>query len=196
MDETTELCSHCIQLKNFAYEVATAQTKLENIYKNYGNLNFLLTFTWSCYLSCVVHNNWWFLCILFFSIVLSLFSLLYSFFSLSLSLYCFCAGLLLGTQDLQPNRILLVTIHHLLYPITVEVLHQVFSSHGLVEKIVTFQKSAGQIFQVFFFSFTSLLSLTHLWLTSKIDWSTFFLLVFSVFLERSILVISMLYCFF
>ncbi|XP_068659433.1 polypyrimidine tract-binding protein homolog 3-like [Aristolochia californica] len=46
-------------------------------------------------------------------------------------------------QDSQPNRILLVTIHHLLYPITVEVLHQVFSPHGFVEKIVTFQKSAG-----------------------------------------------------
>ncbi|KAK1299628.1 hypothetical protein QJS10_CPA02g00367 [Acorus calamus] len=48
-----------------------------------------------------------------------------------------------GDQDSQPNRILLVTIHHLLYPITVEVLHQVFSPHGIVEKIVTFQKSAG-----------------------------------------------------
>ncbi|XP_068662635.1 polypyrimidine tract-binding protein homolog 3-like isoform X1 [Aristolochia californica] len=48
-----------------------------------------------------------------------------------------------GEQDSQPNRILLVTIHHLLYPITVEVLHQVFSPHGFVEKIVTFQKSAG-----------------------------------------------------
>nr|DAD22503.1 TPA_asm: hypothetical protein HUJ06_023966 [Nelumbo nucifera] len=46
-------------------------------------------------------------------------------------------------QDTQPNRILLVTIHHMLYPITVEVLHQVFSPHGFVEKIVTFQKSAG-----------------------------------------------------
>ncbi|KAI3981569.1 hypothetical protein MKX01_007489 [Papaver californicum] len=46
-------------------------------------------------------------------------------------------------QDAEPNRILLVTIHHLLYPITVEVLHQVFSPHGYVEKIVTFQKSAG-----------------------------------------------------
>nr|CAD1817973.1 unnamed protein product [Ananas comosus var. bracteatus] len=34
-------------------------------------------------------------------------------------------------QDSQPNRILLVTIHHMLYPITVEVLHQVFSPHGL-----------------------------------------------------------------
>ncbi|URD77476.1 polypyrimidine tract-binding protein [Musa troglodytarum] len=48
-----------------------------------------------------------------------------------------------GDQDSQPNRILLVTIHHMLYPITVEVLHQVFSPYGLVEKIVTFQKSAG-----------------------------------------------------
>uniref|UniRef100_A0A7N0TV63 RRM domain-containing protein n=1 Tax=Kalanchoe fedtschenkoi TaxID=63787 RepID=A0A7N0TV63_KALFE len=48
-----------------------------------------------------------------------------------------------GDQDTQPNRILLVSIHHMLYPITVEVLHQVFSPHGFVEKIVTFQKSAG-----------------------------------------------------
>ncbi|RZC64866.1 hypothetical protein C5167_008557 [Papaver somniferum] len=46
-------------------------------------------------------------------------------------------------QETEPNRILLVSIHHLLYPITVEVLHQVFSPHGYVEKIVTFQKSAG-----------------------------------------------------
>ncbi|KAI8014315.1 hypothetical protein LOK49_LG05G02789 [Camellia lanceoleosa] len=48
-----------------------------------------------------------------------------------------------GRGDEEPNRILLVTIHHMLYPITVEVLHQVFSPHGFVEKIVTFQKSAG-----------------------------------------------------
>ncbi|KAF6157856.1 hypothetical protein GIB67_003756 [Kingdonia uniflora] len=46
-------------------------------------------------------------------------------------------------EDTEPNRVLLVTIHQLLYPITVDVLHQVFSSHGVVEKIVTFQKSAG-----------------------------------------------------
>ncbi|XP_078434359.1 polypyrimidine tract-binding protein 3 [Wolffia australiana] len=46
-------------------------------------------------------------------------------------------------QDLQPNRIILATIHHMLYPITVEVLHQVFSPYGFVEKIVTFQKTAG-----------------------------------------------------
>ncbi|XP_057423828.1 polypyrimidine tract-binding protein homolog 3-like [Lotus japonicus] len=43
----------------------------------------------------------------------------------------------------EPNRILLVTIHHMLYPMTVDVLYQVFSPHGSVEKIVTFQKSAG-----------------------------------------------------
>ncbi|WOL16054.1 hypothetical protein Cni_G24836 [Canna indica] len=48
-----------------------------------------------------------------------------------------------GDQDSQPNRILLVTIHQMHYPITVEVLQQVFSPYGFVEKIVTFQKSAG-----------------------------------------------------
>ncbi|RDX98043.1 Polypyrimidine tract-binding protein-like 3, partial [Mucuna pruriens] len=45
----------------------------------------------------------------------------------------------------EPNRILLVTVHHMLYPITADVLHQVFSPHGFVEKIVTFQKSAGAL---------------------------------------------------
>ncbi|KAI5058943.1 hypothetical protein GOP47_0025262 [Adiantum capillus-veneris] len=49
----------------------------------------------------------------------------------------------LQEQDSQPNRILLITIHNPLYPITVDVLHQVFSPYGLVEKIVTFQKAAG-----------------------------------------------------
>ncbi|KNA18626.1 hypothetical protein SOVF_069010 isoform A [Spinacia oleracea] len=43
----------------------------------------------------------------------------------------------------EPNRILLVTIHQAVYPITVDVLHQVFSPHGFVEKVVTFQKTAG-----------------------------------------------------
>ncbi|KAE9592526.1 putative RNA recognition motif domain-containing protein [Lupinus albus] len=47
-----------------------------------------------------------------------------------------------GRED-EPNRILLVTVHHMMYPITVDVLHQVFSPHGYVEKIVTFQKPAG-----------------------------------------------------
>ncbi|GKA12024.1 polypyrimidine tract-binding protein homolog 3 [Tanacetum coccineum] len=42
----------------------------------------------------------------------------------------------------EPNRILLVTIHHMIYPITVEILNQIFSPHGYVEKVVIFQKSA------------------------------------------------------
>lgn len=46
-------------------------------------------------------------------------------------------------MDAEPNRILLVSIHHMLYPINVDVLHQVFSPFGFVEKIVTFNKSAG-----------------------------------------------------
>ncbi|KAL3622250.1 hypothetical protein CASFOL_033661 [Castilleja foliolosa] len=43
----------------------------------------------------------------------------------------------------EPNRILLITIHHMLYPIIEEVLHQVFSPYGSVEKIVTSEKSTG-----------------------------------------------------
>ncbi|KAL3630735.1 hypothetical protein CASFOL_023719 [Castilleja foliolosa] len=46
-------------------------------------------------------------------------------------------------REEEPSRILLVTIHDMLYPMTVEVLHQVFDPHGVVDKIVTFQKSAG-----------------------------------------------------
>uniref|UniRef100_A0A452Z733 RRM domain-containing protein n=1 Tax=Aegilops tauschii subsp. strangulata TaxID=200361 RepID=A0A452Z733_AEGTS len=46
-------------------------------------------------------------------------------------------------QESEPNRILLVTVHHVLYPISVEILHQVFKAYGYVEKIVKFQKSAG-----------------------------------------------------
>nr|GFA39510.1 polypyrimidine tract-binding protein homolog 3 isoform X2 [Tanacetum cinerariifolium] len=42
----------------------------------------------------------------------------------------------------KPNRILLVTIHHLIYPITVEVLNQIFTPHGYVEKVIIFQKSS------------------------------------------------------
>ncbi len=42
-----------------------------------------------------------------------------------------------------PNRILLVTINNAMYPITVDILHQVFGSHGLVEKIVIFSKTKG-----------------------------------------------------
>lgn len=79
-------------------------------------------------------------------------SILSLFIIFSLSLLSLCWSAVVHTLDSQPNRILLVTIHHMLYPITVEVLHQVFSPHGIVEKIVTFQKSAGQLLQVFFLS--------------------------------------------
>ncbi|KAK2650102.1 hypothetical protein Ddye_017591 [Dipteronia dyeriana] len=40
----------------------------------------------------------------------------------------------------EPNRVLHVTIHHILYSITKEVLHQVFSPYGYVERIVGCQK--------------------------------------------------------
>lgn len=95
--------------------------------------------------------------ILFSSFCLSL--LFLSIHSLLFSIFCLYVGLLSGSLDIQPNRILLVTIHHMLYPITVEVLHQVFSPHGFVEKIVTFQKSAGQLLQVFSSFPTSFFSL-------------------------------------
>ncbi|KAK4343869.1 hypothetical protein RND71_036963 [Anisodus tanguticus] len=65
-----------------------------------------------------------------------------------LSLLSLCCSAVRLSLDSQPNRILLVTTHHMLYPITVDVLPQVFSPHGFVEKIVTFQKSAGQHLQV------------------------------------------------
>jgi polypyrimidine tract-binding protein 2 len=42
-----------------------------------------------------------------------------------------------------PNRILLVTINNAMYPITVDILYQVFGSHGIVEKIVIFTKTKG-----------------------------------------------------
>ena len=74
----------------------------------------------------------------------------------SLSLHFLYAVLLSGTLDAQPNRILLVTVHHMLYPMTVDVLYQVFSPHGSVEKIVTFQKSAGQILSDFSLSLLSI----------------------------------------
>lgn len=87
-----------------------------------------------------------------FFIIVFIFLFLYLYFFIhsplsSVSMLVCCRAL---SGDAQPNRILLVTVHHMLYPITVEVLHQVFFPHGFVEKIVTFQKSAGQLLQVFF----------------------------------------------
>ncbi|ONK68574.1 uncharacterized protein A4U43_C05F13490 [Asparagus officinalis] len=48
-----------------------------------------------------------------------------------------------ANQDSPPNRILFVAIYTMLYPITEEVLQQVFSPYGFVEEIVILQKSAG-----------------------------------------------------
>jgi hypothetical protein len=81
--------------------------------------------------------------------------LLYLFSFLSISSLSQCCPAVWNPLDAQPNRILLVTIHHVLYPITVDVLFQVFSPHGSVEKIVTFQKSAGQILSDFSLSLLS-----------------------------------------
>ena len=41
-----------------------------------------------------------------------------------------------------PNRVLLVTVENMLYPVTLNDLHQVFSRCGTVLKIVTFNKSS------------------------------------------------------
>nr|GEU35002.1 polypyrimidine tract-binding protein homolog 3 [Tanacetum cinerariifolium] len=42
----------------------------------------------------------------------------------------------------EPNRILLVTTHHIIYLITMEVLNQIFSPNGYVKKVIIFHKSA------------------------------------------------------
>jgi len=55
------------------------------------------------------------------------------------------------------------------YPITVEVLHQVFSPYGFVEKIVTFQKSAGQLLQVFSLSLSLSLKLEKVYMLFIMD---------------------------
>ncbi|KAE9618320.1 putative RNA recognition motif domain-containing protein [Lupinus albus] len=81
----------------------------------------------------VMFNSFFVIFIIYFSI--------HNPFSVSALSQCCCAAG--NSLDVQPNRILLVTIHHVLYPMTADVLHQVFSPHGSVEKIVTFYKSAG-----------------------------------------------------
>jgi polypyrimidine tract-binding protein 2 len=68
-----------------------------------------------------------------------------------------------NSSDAQPNRILLVTVHQVLYPMTVDVLHQVFSPYGYVEKIVTFQKSAGQILRFLYLYLSFLMKRFCLW---------------------------------
>jgi len=47
-----------------------------------------------------------------------------------------------------PGRVLLVHVINLLYPVNIEMLHQIFSKYGIVERIITFQKDA-HVFQAF-----------------------------------------------
>jgi hypothetical protein len=92
-------------------------------------------------------RRWSLLCLAFFSC----FSHFFSSFLLPMLGKCWTCLWFAILQELLPNRILLITIHNPLYPITVDVLHQVFSPHGFVEKIVTFQKSAGQLLFCLFY---------------------------------------------
>jgi len=49
-----------------------------------------------------------------------------------------------STSEHEPvSSVLLVTVLNLVYPITIEILHQIFSRYGIVQKIVIFQKKAG-----------------------------------------------------
>ncbi|XP_024534018.1 polypyrimidine tract-binding protein homolog 3 [Selaginella moellendorffii] len=49
----------------------------------------------------------------------------------------------------EASRVLLAIIHNPLYQMNVDILHQVFSPHGNIEKIVIFHKAAVQAFIVF-----------------------------------------------
>ena len=51
-----------------------------------------------------------------------------------------------GKEKVEGSRVLLVHVSNLMYPVTVEMLHQIFSKYGMVERIVTFQKEVS-VFQ-------------------------------------------------
>ncbi|KAF4527861.1 hypothetical protein B566_EDAN017016, partial [Ephemera danica] len=48
-----------------------------------------------------------------------------------------------GQNDTQggPNTVLRVIVEHMVYPVTLDVLYQIFSRYGKVLKIVTFTKN-------------------------------------------------------
>jgi polypyrimidine tract-binding protein 2 len=48
-------------------------------------------------------------------------------------------------QKETPNAILLVTVFNPVYPITIDIMHQVFSRYGFIQKIVIFQKQSLQV---------------------------------------------------
>jgi len=43
-------------------------------------------------------------------------------------------------DEAKPNHILLVTVLNMAYPVTIEILHQVFSKYGIINKIIIFNK--------------------------------------------------------
>lgn len=105
-------------------------------------------------------------CLLYLFVILLSFCILF-YYSLIFTLCCLCPGLLLGCSlsilcvccsaawlslDIKPNWVPSYDTSHV-YPITMEVLHQVFSPHGFVEQIATFQKSSGQHWKFLFSSF-------------------------------------------
>lgn len=52
----------------------------------------------------------------------------------------------------QPNAVLRVIIENMLYPVTLDVLHQIFSRYGKVLRIITFNKNSKyHVLSLFFF---------------------------------------------
>ena len=50
------------------------------------------------------------------------------------------------SRDEKPSRVLLVHVVNLVYPVTLDTVHQIFSRFGIVERVVTFQKDPA-VFQ-------------------------------------------------
>lgn len=46
--------------------------------------------------------------------------------------------------DEPPNHILMVSVENVMYPITIDIMHQIFSKYGEVQKIILFNKSGFQ----------------------------------------------------
>jgi RNA recognition motif-containing protein len=47
-------------------------------------------------------------------------------------------------ENEKPNHILLVTVMNLVYPVTIDILHQVFSKYGAIHKMIIFSKKGFQ----------------------------------------------------
>ena len=57
----------------------------------------------------------------------------------------------ISTQQ-QPNAVLRVIIDSMIYPVTLDVLHSIFSRYGKVLRIITFNKNSKFLITVFFVS--------------------------------------------